>query len=561
MGLSGNERAYMVALAAACRADTTRSAFYRRDAVFVDIAGVRRSGIVQASIRVDLNTGEEPHRASFDIKGGFGFIPSAGQTCTIGHGSAANPIFSGRLLKVSRSTVRNADTRPTYRCEAVGWTFDLGIAIVESAVSVTSMAPRSILGAMLGGLFTYNGVSADLPYVAEFNTGPVEPVPQAIARMFRSIDAKWYIDHDKDFHAFLTFDQTSGGLASTLTSTTEAHWGLVYNPTDLSRVYRAVQVIGAGQATLADVDTTYHDSFPLASAQGLYEESAIGEPSSLGQFVTADNVGHLVGVEGRNRFEFPPDRFQTPFSHLRVKRVSTFLPMSVNANTLTVAAENISSLSPLHDGRWYGIAGQWIYVASTVGVYSLTVSSVAYSYWVPSSISGAVESDIQPQTDIAPTWNFVPKSPRSFFTRYFPAGTQIRTRAYIEGNTAINSIAPDLGDLTDTYHWIRTIQDDRLSPSGARQVASEALARGAVSAWQALEFTTRDPYADIGRPVYVSITSLAEAGAASIVGTFAAHDITIGGFGRLTETKGPERTVRAGAVRRPTLWQVLQGDE
>lgn len=553
----------MLAMSNVGRAAAFRSGYFLRNVVPVWINGAARSGVIQQSIRIDLNTGDEPHRASFDLRGGHGFIPRAGQTCVIGHGSTAQPLFSGRLLKVARSTTRNADTRPVYRCEAAGWAFDLGLVRVEDAVSVTSLAPRSIVGAMLPPsylTFTYNNVSPDLPYVAEFSTGPAEPVPQALSRMFRSIDAKWFIDHNKDIHAFLTFDRAAGGTATTLTSQTDAHWGLVYDPTDLSRAYRAVQVIGAGQATLADVDTTYHDAFPLPSAQGLYDESTVGEPSSLGQFGTADNVGHLVGIEGRNRFATPPiDRFQTPVSHLRVKRVSTFLPMSPNANTLTVAAENIASMSPLHDRRWYGIAGQWIYVASTVGAYSLTASSVAYSYWVPSSISGAVEADIQPATDIAPTWNFVP-SAEAFRVQKFAAGTQIRTFAYVEGNAAVNSLATDLGDLTDSYYWVRTIDDDRLSPSGARQVASEALARGTVTAWQSLEFTTRDPYADIGRPIYVSVTSLAETGAASIVGTFAAHDVSIGGFGRLSETRGPERTVRAGSVRRPTLWQVLQGD-
>lgn len=283
-GLSGSDRAYQFAIANVCRADATRAAFYRRDAVFVTIGGAQRAGVVQASIRIDLNTGEEPHRASFDLKGGYGFIPYAGQTCAIGHGTTDRALFAGRLLKVARSTVRNADTRPTYRCEAAGWTFDLGITRIDGAVSVTSMAPRSIVGAIFGfanlGL-TYNGVSPDLPYVAEFSTGPTEPVPQALSRMFRSVDAKWYIDHRKDIHAFLTFDQTSGGVPSTLTSTTSAHWGLTYDPTDLSRTYRAVQVVGAGQATLADVDTTYHDAFPLTSAQGLYDESSVGAPSSL----------------------------------------------------------------------------------------------------------------------------------------------------------------------------------------------------------------------------------------------------------------------------------------
>lgn len=564
MGLSGSDTAYKLAVANVARADATRSAYFPRNSVPVRINGVAREGVILSSIRIDLNTGDEPNRASFEFKGGRGFVPQAGHGCTISHGTLEHPLFVGRLLKVARTSIRNDDPKPTYRCEAAGWTFDLGLLRVPRAVSVTSLSPRSIVGAVLSAApealgFTYNAIPATLPFVTEFSTGPTEPVPQALARMFRSIDAKWYVDHNKDIHAFLTFDETSGSTASTLTSQTDAHWGLSYEPTDLSRVFRTVQVLGASQGTLADVDTTYHKAFPLPSAQGLYDDP-VGSPSSLGQFGVATNAAHLVGGEGRSQFQTPPiDRFQTPESHMRAGKVSTFLPTSANANTLTVAAANVASMSPLHDQRWYGIGGQWVYVASVIGAYSLTASSVAYSYWVPSSISGSVESDIQPQADIAPTWNFVPGTD-IFVTRNFPAGTAIRNFAYIEGNTQINSLSVDLGDLSDTYYWVRTFEDERLSPAGAVQVASEAVARGAVSAWQALEFTTRDRYANIGRPIYVSVTSLAETSAASIVGTFAAHDITISGFGRLTPTRGPERTVRAGAVRRPTLWQILQGD-
>jgi hypothetical protein len=347
-----------------------------------------------------------------------------------------------------------------------------------------------------------------------------------------------------------------------MTSTSSLFWGLKHQPTDMSRVFANVQVVGAGQPILVDVDSAYHQSFPVPSAQGLIE-GTLTDTGSLGTYGGTDGNGvmYLVGPQSRNPYmSVPVDRFQSAESHMRAGRVSTFLPASAHANTLTVAAANVNSISPLRDERWYQVGGQWLYVASTLGLFSLTASSVAYNYFIPSSISGEIVSDIQAAADIVPTWNFVPGTD-GFTVRSFAAGTQIKTFATIMGNSPVASLMPQYGlDAGAGYFWPRLFQDDRLSPSGARQVASEAMARGAVESWEGLEFTTRDEAVDIGRPVYVSITSLAEAGARSIVGTFTAHDVTIGGFGRLTETRGPERTVRAGAVRRPTLWQILQGE-
>jgi hypothetical protein len=572
-GLSGSDVAYRFAIAdeeprGKTRADSTRAGFFYRDITPVSINGSTRRGMIQSSIRINLNTGDEPHRASFDFKGGSGFVPLAGHTVVIGHGTTANKLFSGRILKAKRTAIRNDDKRPTYQCEAAGWVFDLNISRVQRGLSVTSLSPRSIVGAIINFSeprlddmgFTFGYVSATLPIVAEFTTGPTEPVSDALARMFRGVDAVWFADHDKVIHAFDTIDPAPGGTPSTLTSTTSAYWGLSFEPTDISRVFANVQVLGASQATLADVDTTYHKAFPLPSATNLYE-GALTDTGSLGVYGVSDS-GFLVGAEARYTFFAPPvDRFQTPESHLRVGQASVAFAASASANTITVVGANVSSMSPLREERWYNIGGNYVYVASVLGAYSLTAGSVAYNYYVPSSpVSGAIAGYINSFTNIAPLWNFVPSTDGTFYIRNFPAGTNVRVMAAVSGNSAVASLVPEYSTPIDgTQYWTRTFDDGRLSPGGARQVANEALARGAVDAWQQIAFTTREAYSGIGRPVYVSIASPAEPSGRSIVGTFTAQDVEIGGFGRLTNTRGPERTVRAGAVRRPTLWQILQG--
>lgn len=577
MGLSGSQVAYRLAIADVGRADATRAGYFLRNVVPVSMNGSARTGVIQQSIRIDLNTGEEPHRCAFTFRGGAGYVPLVGHVVVIGHGSTDNELFEGRLTRVTRRSVRNADTRPLYDCDASGWVFDLNIARVQPGFAFTSIAPRSIIGRMFSQSepvltdlgFAYPYVDATLPYVAEFSVGPVEPIAQAMARLFRSVDATWYIDHKKQLHAYGTTDPESAGVPATLTSDTSAYWGLSYTATDASRVFAHVQVLGQLQTTLADVAPATHKAFPLTTAEGLYD-GAVSDTGSAGAFASWDG-SYLVGSEGRyTAAQTPPiDRFQTPESHMRAGKVSTFLPASANANTITVAAANVSSMSPLVEERWYNVAGQWLYVASVLGAYSLTANSVAYHYYVPSSMSGAIVADIEPPAEIAPTWNFVPNA-LSFNTTVFPAGTKIQIMAEIVGNSPVGSLVANsatAGDpqnyalaLEDTRYWTRTYSDERLSPKGARQVASEALQRGAPSAWQGFEVSTRERYIDIGRPVYVAVTSVSESSGQTFSGAFTAQDVSIGEFGRLTETHGPVRTVTAGTVRRPTLWQVLQGD-
>lgn len=568
MGLSGSQTAYKLAVADVARADATRSSYFPRNVIPVWLNGAARSGVVQSSIRIDLNTGEEPHRCAFSLRGGHGYVPLAGHTVTVGHGTTANPLFSGRIIKVRRTSSRNNDSRPMYDCEAAGWVFDLNITRAQPGYAFTSLSVASIVGKLfvqsepsLADLgFTYPYIDPTLPVVAEYSIGPTEPVSQALARLFRSVDALWYIDHGKRLHAFGSTDIAPGGVPSTLSADTSAYWGVTYQATDASRVFAHVQVLGQLQTTQADVTPATHKAFPLLTAEGLYD-GAISDTGSGGAFASWDGA-YVVGAEGRyTQFQTPPiDRFQTPESHMRAGKVSTFLPASANANTLTVAAANVSSMSPLVEERWYNISGQWLYVASVLGAYSLTASSVAYHYYIPSSVSGAITSDIQAPADIAPTWNFVPNA-LTFNTAFFPAGTRIQVLAEISGNSAVGSLVSDYAlAIADTRYWTRTYTDERLSPKGARQVASEALARGAPSAWQGVDAETRERYIDIGRPVYVAVTSVAESSGQTFSGTFTAQDVTLSGFDRLTDTKGPIKSVLAGTVRRPTLWQVLQGE-
>jgi hypothetical protein len=554
-GLSGSERAYQLAIADVCRADATRAAFFRRDAVFFAIDGVRRLGVVQSSIRIDLNTGEEPHRCSFEIKGGSGFVPQSGQTVSVGHGTSANLLFSGRVLTVRRVAPRAADTRPTYACDAAGWVFDADLGVASAGTAFTSVSAASIVRALVPTSLGFSVATIDdgLGTVGYFARGRFEPTTKTLGRLCRQVGATFVIDHDKSLTVF-TSARTLTPLPNTITSSTSLHWNVALMPGDLSRVYTHVDVLGHVQGTLADAEIEtggfYH--LPLASASLLGNSFApySGSLTGLGDFIEqGEGIGLLVGTEATSAI------IRTPDSHMFAGQASVFLDTLRNTNSLTVIATNVNSIRPLAEFSWYRVAGQYVYVGSAVGVYSLTASSVAYTYWMPTSTPGYLSADIRNGAEIAPTWTVIPQGPIS--TRFLPAGTPVRLWGRVSGNASVSSL---VGYGTTAYEWSKVLEDDALNASQILDVATEALARGEKAAHVAVEFESTDRHLDIGVPVFVNISSLAEPSAHSLTATLVAHDVQIGGFGRLTATRGPVRTVRASVVRRPTMWQVLQGE-
>lgn len=547
----------MLAIANVGRAAAFRSGYFLRNVVPVWINGAARSGVIQQSIRIDLNTGEEPHRCSFEMKGGSGFVPRPGHDVTIGHGTTDNALFAGRILKATRVVMRHAETRPTYRCEAAGWLFDLNTTRIQKAFYGRSLSAASTVLGLLGvttpsaSAYGFSAViDATLPGIDTFTAGPDEQMSEVFGRLFRQVDAHWQVDHKKRIRAFGAIDPVSGADVATLTPSNSMFWGLSYDATDLSRVYNVVVVRGATQPIEMDVDTSYHETMPMASASLL--GSFITDAGSLGQLLYS-NAKFRIGTEVR----LSDDYIQTPESHFRAGQVSLFLPASVNANTLVVVSANVASIAPLMDERWYNITGQYVYVSSTMGVYSATVNSIGYYYHVPSSRSGALLSDLNGTEPITGVWNY--RLNPAPITPFFAAGTNVQV--YAVGTSGIDAGVNSLFGANSFRNIARIIDDERLSPDGANDVRDEALTRGFADAWRSISFETRDPNVEIGRTVYAALTGPGEASGPSIASSFTVQDVSIGDFGRLTETRGPVRSVRAGTVRRPTLWQVLQGDE
>lgn len=554
-GISGSQKAYKLALANVARAQTTRAAYFLRDVVPVTINGTKRTGVIQSSIRIDLNTGSEPHRCTFDFRGGYGVIPAAGQTVTICHGSTANRLFAGRILKADRQAARNADTRPVYQCEAAGWLFDLNQSRVIPGFTARSIAPYSLVPylfsvtspnvASLG--FTASKIDPTLPYIEQFSTGPGEQIVDALDRIFRSVDAVYYMDQIGDVRAFGAINSLPA-VPSTITSAASHVWNVRYSPTNFSRVFTRAHVAGAIQPTLADVDFGNQMLVPIASA------SIVSNLTGVNSDILAGTTEQwlLDGQMFVGSLIYRPEQAFEPGMI-----ASTFLDTTLGSNTLVVAAKNVSSVRPFDYPRWYDVGGQIVYVSSLLGAYSLTVGSVAYAYAVPGSGPGALVSDIPTATEITGLYNAIATSVP--VNRFVPAGSPFQTFVTRVNSTGVSYIA----SLTTSAQYgliSRNFEDRRLSPDGAVAVASTALQRGNPSDWASLEFTTRERAYEIGGPVFAAMNSPTESGGYSIAGTFTVQDMTIGGFGELTDTKGPTRAILAGAVRRPTMWQVLQGE-
>lgn len=562
-GLSGSQQAYTLAVADVARADATRAAYFVRNVIPVWIHGAARTGVMLESIRIDLNTGRDPHRCTFSLKGGNGFVPEAGHAVVIGHGTTAQPVFSGLLRQVTRVVARHEERRPVYACEAAGHVFQLGqTAFVPAGFYGRSLSVSSLVRGLLAatspsatGLgFSAGYIDRTLPFVDEFATGVSETVPDALDRLFGNLDATWYVDHHKGIRAFGAQDVGPGPIPTTITGATSIVWNIEHTRTDLGQAFSGVRVIGRGVSYAVDIDPALHDYAVVSSGSPVANKvSNIGTSSTTGLDQNNNNIDLIVAgryVDRDASFTFLPESqvFGVPGSR------STLLAMSIGCNTMIVVGPSFPTSLLLQDNRWYNIGGQYIYPTSLIGVFSTAGSSIAAAYAVPSlGYSGAVVSDISSLSDIGNVWNM--RVPASIAEPVLKAGTPVHVMVTLVSSTAVNQIGSMSGG--SGLVW-QTVDDGRLSPEGAYRVGSATLDRGVPSAWESLVFDTRHPAYDLGRPIYVSMSSPAESASSSIAGTFVTQDVSLSGFDRLSRARGPIRRITAGVARNPTLNRAIK---
>ncbi len=548
----------MLAIANVGRAAAFRSGYFPRNSVRVLIRGVLRAGVILSSIRIDLNTGAEPHRCSFSIKGGGGFVPQVGDSIIVGHGTTDQRLFSGTLTQVVRSAVRAADSKPTYQCDAAGWVFEMSMARVAVGFRATSLAPYSIVGRILSGTspslsalgFTYSGISTELEALSRYDVSITDDPATAIDGVFAVSGTRWWVDHKRNVWA-------SNSIASALTLDNSSDIArFEFSAYDGARMFTRAEVLGASAETVWDASNNYMSRVPISV------NSALGsfwlETNSLQPYLST-NDDFVFGVSRlQGSVIYDTTRFLTGPSYV-------VLPVSPNANSLIVGTANVNTISPLWHDNWYQVNNKFIYVNSYIGPVSVVANSpygtqLVCAYWVNDDGPGGTGEGIPGSLSlISGTWNLTTGGLDATAPEYTwsTKGTKVQvlvSRTNTPGVNVAGSIFASSGVVN------KTIEDSSLNPIQADQLALAALERGDPAKWASVTFETRE-HVMPGEIVPVSVRSLTESGVSSLGGNFMVHDVTISGFAGMSETHGPRRAVRGGFVRRPTLWQVLQGDE
>lgn len=229
---------------------TTRDAFK----VVITVAGVERQanvlpiqGSPWSTLTVSEALNDEPDTATFRVKG---FVPREGHAVTIVNGWTK--LFGG---SVARRTQVNVGTKANveYELFCVDWTRLLNRRLVNAKYTAGTVYDNliSLITDFTSG-FTTNNV--DMAALDAINLDEItftdEPVASAISRLMKRAGGYWYVDADRDIHAFLE-DSADPPAAITDLSTPEIE-SLVIQ-TDVMPVRTRIFVEGGGVNALTEV--------------------------------------------------------------------------------------------------------------------------------------------------------------------------------------------------------------------------------------------------------------------------------------------------------------------
>lgn len=302
MGISGSDKALMVARSGVARSGATRSDYFLPN-VLVTIGGTdRSSAILKASLEIDDVANATPSTAGFTVRSDA-FTPTKGQEIIIGLGStaAANRIFAGRIIE-TRYAPNRRSLRPRWALACVDYTFDLDddkFSKTYTSMTATAIAQDIVSNYTTG--FTYAGVAAGLATIDEITFTDVFP-SEALTRIANRIGGLWHVDYNKDVHLYLS--ETSQPPQA-LTDSNVSFWDLEYAE-DLSQIRTRVYgqggggecrdngfgfgtSVGAGTATLPVTECGWY------SATGGMIRSGVQVMAYTGRSAT-EGIGNLTGV-------------------------------------------------------------------------------------------------------------------------------------------------------------------------------------------------------------------------------------------------------------------------
>ena len=222
-------------------------------AVTVTINGVDRtanvmplSGSAWSSLEVLEALNDEPDTASMVVKG---FTPLAGHAVEVVHG--VTKLFGGSIVRPTQVYV-GASSNVQWKLFCADWMRLMNRRLVNAFYTGT---PKAILLAIVADFtsgFTTTNVAAALD-VTPLSGGisfTNEPAGTAITRLMRRAGGYWYIDADRDIHAFYT-DAASPPNDVTDVSTPEIESLVIHR--DVTQVRTRVFVEGGGSETVLEV--------------------------------------------------------------------------------------------------------------------------------------------------------------------------------------------------------------------------------------------------------------------------------------------------------------------
>lgn len=553
----------------ATRANACRSGYFLRNRVVVALNGTIRPSVVKPSISIrEQLGGSEPATADLVLKGGSGYVPERGHAVVIGHGTTANRLFAGRILKATRRVHRHTDRRPDYTIEAAAATADLGWSTVANGAVYSSLSVTSLVQAVLSAstpTVASVGVAAsfvapDLPVLAQFTALPTETVTEAFDRLADAAGALWYVDADRRLHFYSGTDPQPRPTVTTLTGTSGDIWD-VSRTVDLSRVVTRAVAVGDTAQTAVDCYNTF-TRIPMQSVDAI--TSADGSVNLGFQVLPTRTSVAEVLLDGEVR-EFVHAYAPSAQSY-SVAELFEAAPSSIISNSLYVVKIKATNAGDgdsvdLNDRMWATLAGGdgFLFRIASVAINSTYGTEKLLTYYVPTTGPGA-PAPMKPglvaagATFLTPHFELVLASAGSLPERLIPAGTEVQAY-YAAVNTPGANYVQSLCGLP--FGYITAVaQPESGRPADLVKATTALLAAGTPEHFETVAFSTRETQWAPGTPLYVAITGGGETSAPSIVGSFQVTERTIAGFDEMADSRGPVCTVTLGRARPASLWRL-----